>query len=62
MRLRNALCGPGDARHGLGPHVRERGLPGADEARLRDLRREAIPKGGRLRREKGVGARLHPGK
>lgn len=45
MRLGNALCGPGDARHGLGPHVRERGLPGVDEARLRDLRREAVPKG-----------------
>ena len=37
-------AGPGDARHGLGPHVRERGLPGVDEARLRDLRREAVPK------------------
>ena len=40
----------------------ERGLPGADEAGLRDLRREAVPKGGRLRREEGVGARIHPGK
>lgn len=46
----------------LGPHVRERGLPGADEARLRDLRREDVPKGGRFRYEEGVGARLHPGK
>ena len=61
LRLGSALCGPGGARHGLGPHVRERGLPGADEARLRDLRREAAPEGGRLRREEGVGARLHTG-
>lgn len=61
MRLGDAPCGPGDARHGLEPHVRERGLPGADEAGLRGLRREAVPKGGRLRREEGVGARLHPG-
>ena len=56
--MRYAVLGTRDMDWG---HVRERGLPGADEARLRDLRQEAVPKRGRLRREKGVGARLHPG-
>lgn len=41
--------------------IRRGGLPRADEVRLRDLRRKAVPKGGRLRREEVVGARLDPG-
>ena len=57
--MRYAVLGTRDM--DWGAHVRERGLSGADEARLRDLRREAVPKGSRLRREEGVGARLHPG-
>jgi hypothetical protein len=37
----------------LESHVREHGLPGADGARLRDLRWKAVPKGGRLCCEEG---------